>query len=80
MLHDYVEQFLSYCKNAEYAAKSIEALTGRLNKFSGFVETLDVKHIAEVTYQHLLTFVSRFQDLSLDVKKSRIWTLHQFYH
>lgn len=80
MLHDFVQQFLNYCKNADFAERSIEALVNRLNELSRFAQTLGTQDVADITYQHLLSFVSDFQSPSLHVKKSRVWVLHQFYH
>ncbi len=80
MLQHYVEQFLQYCKTADFAERSIEALTGRLQEFKRFVEVVGAEQISALSYQQLLNFVADFQAPSLHVKKNRIWALHQFYH
>lgn len=81
MLDLYIEQFIQDCQLHNYAERSIEALTGRLKEFNAFVQALAINHISSVTYQHLLSFVANYGGTSsLDVKKNRVWALHQFYH
>ena len=80
MLHNYIEQFLHYCQASNFTAKSIEALTARLRQFDRYCQTLAIDSITDVSYEHLLAFVADFDTPSVHVKKSRVWTLHQFYH
>ena len=38
MLHRHINQFLDYCKLADFSIRSIQALTARLNEFEIFSE------------------------------------------
>jgi hypothetical protein len=49
MLHDYIEQFLSYCQASDFPAKSIEALTARLGQFHRYYQTLTIRNLIELT-------------------------------
>ena len=80
MLHNYIEQFLHYCQVSNFPPKSIEAFTARLGQFDRYCQAQAVGSIANLTYQHLLAFVADFEAPSVHVKKSRVWTLHKFYH
>ena len=39
MLHQYVEQFLSYCQIAGFSERSIGTLAARLNEFNVFIKS-----------------------------------------
>ncbi len=39
MLHRYCSQFLAYCQLADFSARSIQALTIRLNELANFLKT-----------------------------------------
>ncbi|MDO9567584.1 MAG: tyrosine-type recombinase/integrase [Candidatus Desulfaltia sp.] len=80
MLHQYMQQFLSYCQIACFSERSIETLTVRLNEFNAFIIPEKLKSPKKITYNHLIDFVSDFKLPSVHVKKSRVWTLRQFFH
>ncbi|MBW2643584.1 MAG: site-specific integrase [Deltaproteobacteria bacterium] len=80
MLHQYCSQFLAYCQLADFSARSIQALTIRLNEFKAFLKSQRVRSVKKITYQHLINFVSDHKDPSIHVRKSRVWTLRQFFH
>lgn len=80
MLHQYVQQFLSYCQIACFSERSIGTLTVRLNEFNAFIIPEKLKSPKKITYNHLIDFVSDFKLPSVHVKKSRVWTLRQFFH
>ena len=80
MLHTYIEQFLHYCQASNFTAKSLEALTTRLNEFNRYCRKLSTDNIRSVTYSDLLNFIADFEAPSVHKKKSRVWVLHQFYH
>lgn len=80
MLHPYIEQFLHYCQASNFPPKSIEALHVRLRQFDRYCQTIEMAAIANVGYEHLLTFVADFDTPSVHVKKNRIWALRHFYH
>jgi len=80
MLHRYCSQFLAYCQLADFSARSIQALTIRLNEFQAWLKSQKIQSVKKVTYQHLIDFVADYKAPSIHVRKSRVWTLRQFYH
>ena len=80
MLHRYCSQFLAYCQLADFSARSIQALTIRLNEFANFLGTQRIRSIKRVRYRHLIDFTADYNAPSIHVTKSRVWTLRQFYH
>jgi len=80
MLEMEMKHFLSYCRISEFAKKSIEALTIRLNEFKEYLETDPIRSSKEISYRHLREYVAEFKDPSIHIKKGRVWTLHQFFH
>ena len=79
MLH-HIPQFIEYCQLANFSDRSIQALESRLNEFSAFLKQRQIKSFKHVGYLHLIEFAGDFQAPSVHVRKSRIWTLRQFYH
>ena len=80
MLHRHINQFLDYCKLADFSIRSIQALTARLNEFKNFMKTQRIRSIKRVRYRHLINFAADYNTPSIHVTKSRVWTLRQFYH
>jgi integrase/recombinase XerC len=80
MLHLYTNQFLEYCRIADFSIRSIQALTARLNELSNFLKTKKIRSIKRVRYRHLIDFTAEYNAPSIHVTKSRVWTLRQFYH
>ena len=80
MLNCEIEQFINYCRISNFAAASIETLTLRLKEFKIFLQGTSVSSIKDINYKHLKEFVTKFQTISVHVRKARIWTLHQFFH
>ena len=80
MLHRYINQFLNYCRLADFSIRSIQALTARLNEFTNFLKTQRIRSIKRVRYRHLNYFAADYNSPSIYVTKSRVWTLRQFYH
>ena len=80
MLHRYCSQFLAYCQLADFSARSIQALNIRLNEFKAFLKSQRIRSVKKITYQHLINFVADHKDPSIHVRKSRVWTLRQFFH
>ena len=54
MLHRYCSQFLAYCQLADFSARSIQALTIRLNEFKAFLKSQRIRSVKKITYQHLI--------------------------
>jgi integrase/recombinase XerC len=80
MLHRYINPFLEYCQLADFSPRSIQALTARLNEFKVFLKSLKIQSVKKVTYRHLIDFVADYKAPSIHVRKSRVWTLRQFFH
>jgi len=80
MLHQYCSQFLAYCQLADFSIRSIQALTVRLNEFKACLKFQKIQSVKKITYRHLIDFVADYKAPSIHVRKSRVWTLRQFYH
>jgi integrase/recombinase XerC len=80
MLHRDINQFLEYCQLADFSVRSIQALTARLNEFEACRKAQRIRCVKKITYRHLVNFVADYKAPSIHVKKSRVWTLRQFYH
>ncbi len=80
MLHRYINQFVEYCQLANFSVRSIQALDIRLNEFEAFLKSLRILSVKKITYLRLVDFVADYKDPSIHVRKSRVWTLRQFYH
>ena len=80
MLHQYVEQFMSYCQIPCFSERSIGTLTDRPKKVNVFIESKRLKSHREIAYTHLIDFVSYSKLPSVHVKKSRVWAVKQIFH
>jgi site-specific recombinase XerD len=80
MLHRYTNQFLDYCRLADFSIRSIQALTARLNELENFLKTHRIRSVKRVRYHHLIDFTADYNAPSIHVTKSRVWALRQFYH
>ncbi|CAB1055392.1 hypothetical protein D1BOALGB6SA_125 [Olavius sp. associated proteobacterium Delta 1] len=80
MLHRQINQFLDYCRLADFSIRSIQTLTARLNDFDRFSKTQRIRSIKKVRYRHLIDFAADYNRPSIHVTKSRVWTLRHFYH
>ena len=80
MLHRQINQFLDYCRLADFSTRSIQALTVRLNEFEIFLKTQRISSIKRIRYRNLIVFAADFNAPSIHVTKSRVWALRQFYH
>ena len=80
MLHHHISPFLDYCRLANFSVRSIQTLTARINEFKTYLKSQKIRSIKKVTYQHLINFIADFKSPSIHVRKSRVWTLRQFYH
>jgi site-specific recombinase XerD len=80
MLHRYINQFVEYCQLANFSVRPIQALAIRLNEFEAFLKSLRILSVKKITYLRLIDFVADYKDPSIHVRKSRVWTLRQFYH
>jgi len=80
MLYRYINRFVEYCQLADFSVRSIQALDIRLNEFKAFLKSQRIRSVKKITYLHLVDFVADYKDPSIHVRKSRVWTLRQFYH
>ncbi|RZB34608.1 MAG: integrase/recombinase XerC [Desulfobacteraceae bacterium Eth-SRB1] len=80
MLHQHISPFLDYCRLADFSVRSIQALAIRLNEFKTYMKSLRIQSVKKITYLRLIDFVADYKDPSIHVRKSRVWTLRQFYH
>ena len=80
MLHRVIQDFLSYCRLADFSHRSLQALAIRLKEFTEFLKSQHIRSIKKITYLNLVDFVADFNNPSIHVRKSRVWTLRQFYH
>jgi len=80
MLHRVIQDFLSYCRLADFSHRSLQALAIRLNEFTDFLKSQHSRSIQEISYLNLVAFVVDFNDPCIHVRKSRVWALSQFYH
>ena len=80
MLNRYCSQFLAYCQLVDFSARSIQALTIRLNELANFLKIQRIRSVKKVRYRHLIDFAADYNAPSIHVTKSRVWTLRQFYH
>jgi len=80
MLDRQIKGFIQYCKVCGFKERSIQALAIRLNDFNKFLKIKRISRIRSVTYAHLSVFIADYKNPSIHVKKSRIWSLRQFFH
>jgi len=88
MLYHYINRFVEYCQLADFSVRSIQALDIRLNEFKAFLRSSQgecrksqrIRSVKKITYLHLIDFVADYKDPSIHIRKSRVWTLRQFYH
>ena len=79
MLASIITNFLTYCKTYNFGKRSLEVFSSQLNELSRHLHSLHICSIKDITYKHLLSFVTS-GDPSVYTKKHRVWTLHQFFH
>lgn len=82
MLKIKINQFLNYCNNSNFSARSLETLSFRLKEFNQFLFSCpeQIASVKQISYQCLSEFVADYNTPSVYVKKARVWTLHQFFH
>ena len=80
MLQHFIQEFIGYCRLANFSDRSIQALVARLNEFQSFLRVRDIRSIKKIAYLDLAAFVADFNSPSIHVRKSRVWASRQFYH
>ena len=79
MLKKIISNFLIYCKLYNFSTCSLNVFTSKLNEFSRYIDSLHLKSITDIKYEHLLSFVI-FGTQSVYTRKDKVWVLHQFFH
>ena len=79
MLQNNITNFLHYCKNSNFAQRSVQSLTFRLDEFNQFIKSKNILSTQKINYQLLLQLVADYNQPSDHVKKARVWSLHQFF-
>jgi len=80
MLHRYCSQFLTYGELADFSARSIQALSIRLDELATFLKILRIRSVKKVPYRHLIDFTADYNAPSIHVTKSRVRALRKFFH
>ncbi|MFC1850338.1 tyrosine-type recombinase/integrase [candidate division CSSED10-310 bacterium] len=80
MLTEIIDDFIHYGNTAGLSDRSLSTLTNRLREFRTFIDQLALASPLEISVFHLQTFVADYGKPSPHVKKSRVWTLHKFFH
>jgi hypothetical protein len=70
MLHRYINQFVEYCRLADFSVRSIQALDIRLNEFEAFLRSSQgecrksqrIQSVKKITYLRLVDFVADYKD------------------
>jgi len=60
MLNRYCSQFLAYCQLVDFSARSIQALTIRLNELANFLKIQRIRSVKKVRYGHLIDFAADY--------------------
>lgn len=58
MLASIIADFLHSCKTYNFGVRSIQVFSSRLKKFSKHLQSLHIYSITDITYHHLLSYVS----------------------
>ena len=69
MLHRVIQDFLSYCRLADFSHRSLQALAIRLNEFTDFVKSQRIRSTKKVSYLNLVAFVADFNTPSIHVRE-----------
>ena len=80
MLQNNITNFIEYCKNSNFAERSIESLAFRLHEFNQFIQTQAISALQQINFQLLTQFVTDYHQPSVFVKKARVWCLRQLFH
>jgi integrase/recombinase XerC len=79
MLLKTIKDFLIYCNTCDFGVRSLKVFASILPGFNEFITNLDITSIKDISYTHLLEFVTSGNS-SVHLKKQRVWALHQFFH
>ncbi|MBW2573025.1 MAG: tyrosine-type recombinase/integrase [Deltaproteobacteria bacterium] len=71
--------FNPFHPSTDRSTERIQSLA-RLNEFKAYLKLQKIGSVKKITYPHLIDFVADFNNPSIHVRKSRVWTLRQFFH
>jgi len=57
MLHRFINQFLDYCRLADFSERSLQALTARSTEFESFLKSIHIRSVKKIAYPCLVDFV-----------------------
>ena len=80
MLQRFIQEFIAYYLLANFSDRSIQELSARLKELQSFLKARQIRSVKKIAYLDLVAFVADFNSPSIHVRKSRVWTLRQFYH
>jgi len=69
MLRHNIPLFLDYCKTCNFSERSLEALTGRLDEFSTFLNSHQLTSISQINYNILIQVVADFGNPRVQFRK-----------
>ena len=61
MPHHIINQFLDYCRLAEFSERSLQALTIPTNEFEAFPKIIKNWFVKKITYWYLIDFIGDYQ-------------------
>ncbi len=80
MLQTNITHFLDYCKNSNFAERSLESFTHRLNEFNQFINSIPMLVFKDINFEILSRFIADYNTPSPSVNKMRVWALRHFFH
>jgi len=80
MLAQLINDFIDYTEHVNFKIRSRGAVKSRLKQLAAYCKSQNIQDVSDITFQHLLQFITEFGHNSVHVKKNKIWVLHQFFH
>ena len=80
MLTQLIADFIDYTEHVNFKERSRQAVKSRLKQLADYCKYHNIQDVKDITFQHLLQFITEFGHNSVHVKKNKIWALHQFFH
>ena len=67
MLQRFIQEFIGYCRLANFSDRSIQALTARLKELQSFLKTHHIRSVKKIIYFDLVAFIADFNNPSIHV-------------
>jgi hypothetical protein len=77
MFHRHFNEFLDYCRLADFSIRSTQALTARLNEFKNFQKIQGIRSVKKIRYRHLIDFAGDYNNPSIHYVKCTIHWIRQ---